>query len=769
VTFRTTQWRTQKDSAFIAESFQPDQDQMSWVGKVRQVALLGICFVAASTMLAQGVDIRGIVSDSATGFRLTSANVFISGSAIGAVTNASGFYLIPAVPRGTIELTASCIGFQRQTRSLRVGGSEPITVNFRLTAKDVEAAEVVVQERRLTDTSTVSGSVYSLQVQEIRSVPGPAQGDIFHSISILPGVVSTADVSSKFYVRGGASDQNLILFDGMRIYNPYHAFGIFSVFDPEIAKSVDMYTGAFPAGYWGKLSSVLDIKARSGNGSRFSGSINLNSISSRLRLEGPLGEDNSFIVSGQKSLFNSALGSFVKNPPPASFYDLFLKASFGGPTGMFSIRGFVSGDDVKSDNPDEPDYFWQDQAFAASGSVLLSDRIYLEATLRGSRSEIRRDAKSSNVILPAQSILSEFALRTEFIVYTQSQSSWVGGFETSLPETEFNFKTRGGIQREESSMHPDFEIWLRWEKRFNRFRTSAGVQTDIPLLFDRGPSLQTIQPRISLMYEITPQLRAKTSFGVYTQNYVGITNEDDVISLFDGWVYLPNNLRPEEARHYVIGLEGELPFAAMASVQYYFKDYRSIALYNREKVYPTDPEYVAGTGQSYGIESLIRFASTPVDLYLAYTLAWTSVSSNGFTYSPRYDRRHSINLMAIFHPLRSVDVSLRWEFGSGYPFTQNAGDYDRLTFPNIGGDDYYLETGEGYTTLGPKNAARLPAYHRLDMSATYRFSIGPVNGNAGFVLINVYDRKNPFYVDRKTGQVTYMISFYPSATITLEM
>jgi hypothetical protein len=575
-------------------------------------------------------------------------------------------------------------------------------------------------------------------------------------------------VSSKFYVRGGASDQNLILFDGMRIYNPYHAFGIFSVFDPDIVKSVDMYTGAFPPGYWGKLSSVLDIKTRTGNASRIAGSANLNFLSARARLEGPLGQDNSFIVSAQKSLFNGTLSSFVKDPPPVSFYDVSLKTSFGSPTGQLSIRGFVSGDDVTSPNPNEPDHFWQSQAFAASVSSLLTDRIYIEATVSGSHSEIRRDAKASNVIFPASSVVDDFGLRAEFIFYTDAQDLWFGGFESSLPESNFEFKKRGDIQRQEASKHPDFEFWLRREQKFGRLKYNIGVQTDIPLLFDRGPRLQSIQPRINLVYDFAQGWRAKASYGVFTQNFIAITNEDDVISLVDGWVYLPDNLRPEEAHHYVAGMETEINPSTVASVQYYHKSYRSLALYNQEKVYPTDPDYIAGTGTSHGIESLLRFASSPVDLYLAYTLAWASVSSNGFSYSPRYDRRHSINLMAIFHPVRSVEVSLRWEFGSGYPFTQNAGNYDRLTFPNVGRDDYYLETGTGYTILGSKNAARLPPYHRLDASATHHFSLGPFNGTAGIFIINVYDRKNPFYIDRKTGQVVNMISFYPTAAVTID-
>jgi hypothetical protein len=218
----------------------------------------------------------------------------------------------------------------------------------------------------------------------------------------------------------------------------------------------------------------------------------------------------------------------------------------------------------------------------------------------------------------------------------------------------------------------------------------------------------------------------------------------------------------------VVGLESDLSQSAVASLQFYDKEFRSVALYNREKVYPSDPDYVSGTGRSYGLETLLRFASTALDLYGSYALSWATVTANGFSYAPRYDRRHSVNLLGVWHAFHTLDLSLRWEFGSGYPFTQNTGVYDRLAFPAIDGGEWYLETGSPYITLGPKNAARLPAYHRLDASASYRFSLDPVRVTAGVYVINVYDNANLLYVDRKTGEVQNMIPFYPSASIRVE-
>lgn len=168
------------------------------------------------------------------------------------------------------------------------------------------------------------------------------------------------------------------------------------------------------------------------------------------------------------------------------------------------------------------------------------------------------------------------------------------------------------------------------------------------------------------------------------------------------------------------------------------------------------------------MEALVRYGIPLVDLYAAYTLGWTIVNANGFEYPPRHDRRHTLNLLSVLHMTRDIDFTLRWEFGSGFPFTQTIGYYDRLTLDDVFDGGYAEETGEPYSILGQKNAARLPTYHRLDLSLSYRFLLGPLKGTAGMHVINVYNRKNLFYFDRKTGQRTNMLSFFPSATLNLE-
>ena len=256
--------------------------------------------------------------------------------------------------------------------------------------------------------------------------------------------------------------------------------------------------------------------------------------------------------------------------------------------------------------------------------------------------------------------------------------------------------------------------------------------------------------------------------GLFSQRSITVNNEDDVRPIFDAWIKVPENIPPERAVHVVGGIDGNVIEMTSLSLQSYYKNYSSLVAYNRDKIDKSDPDYILGTGKSYGAELLLRSKVALVDFYASYALSWTTVNNHGFEYYPRYDRRHHVNLLAATHPFEGFDVTVRWEFGSGFPFTQSVGYYDRLMLGNLLTDPFELETGRPYIVLGKKNAGRLPAYHRLDVSIQYRFMFLGIRGTLGGQIINVYDNRNVFYFDRKTGQYTEMLRFFPSATLTLE-
>jgi hypothetical protein len=736
---------------------------------VHTLLILLICLIAFVAN-GQTADIRGIVSDSSTGERIPYANVVIVGTNKGAATNTSGFYLIPSVLPGSYEIAASAVGYQRMTKTILVPAQGSLTVNFPLIPQPVELGEVVVSEQARREVREIGTSVHIMTQQEMRLVPTTVQQDIFRSIQILPGVVTSSDVSSHFYVRGGAADQNLILLDGIRIYNPYHAMGIFSIFDSDIINTTEVYTGAFPAGYGGRLSSVVNLTTRDGTSSGVSARSNINFLSSKIQVDGSGWEHLRWIFSGRKSLFSDTFRRFFQQSVPIKFYDAFGKLTYIGDEShtRFSVISFLSGDELRSSKGTDPDYVWNNAAVGGTLTTLFGDRLFVNTMVSYTAFETRRDPKESDIIPPASTGVREFSLRSDMTVYTTGEDLFFLGFDFSFPALHYSFVNTNGVARTLSTTSPELSAWGRWQTSIAAARLDAGVHADLSSLSRGSLSVALFQPRLHLSYPILPSWKVKLSYGRFTQYVITINNEDDLISIFDAWVGIPRNLNPQQANHYVVGLEGNLMPELSANIQAYYKSYPSLVIYNREKLTDHDPDYLNATGTAYGAEVMARFGVRWLDAYVAYTLGWSTLTQGSFTYPPRYDRRHTLKLLTTVRPATNLDVTLRWDFGSGFPYTPTIGFYDRLRMHEVFTRGYAGEIGVPYVRLGEKNATRLPVYHRLDASVNYRLKLGPVQGAFGVHIINAYDRRNIFYFDRKTGQRVDMLRFYPTATFQLE-
>lgn len=734
--------------------------------------IVACCCIAANYPTAgygQKSDIRGIVSDSLTGQRLPFANVTVVGTGRGASANVNGFYLIPNLPPGDYEVAATVMGYRQQVKRALVVVGRALDLNFQLASKPVEGKEVLVTAARKREITEINTSVHVLERSELKAAPVLTQEDVFQSLKILPGIISTSDVSSKFYVRGGAGDQNLVLFDGMKIYNPFHAFGIFSVFDPDIIQNVEMYTGAFPAGYGGRLSSVVNMTTRDGRADKVAGSANLNLLSSKILLEGPGYEGSSWMINGRKSLFSETFKRIVNQDLPVSFYDMVVKFTHQFRQGTKVDFDFLSsGDRLSFNNPDEPDYAWRGNTFGLMASDLIGNRLFVNLVVYNSVYNAERIAKSSSVITPTSTTVKEAGIRVVANYYTDAQDLFFFGFEFSFPTLQYKLINNAGSNVDNFGSFADATTWMRYQAKYDRLQVDAGVHLDVGSILQNEQGLEAVQPRLNLSYLLFGTWRGKLSLGTFSQRVVTVSNEDDVISIFDPWIKIPANLQPEQSIHEVLGLAGNLSEPVFLDVQAYHKSYNRLVVYNRDKIDATEPDYITGTGRSYGVEMMLRCGFPFADLYAAYSVGWTTLRNGSTEYYPRHDRRHHINLMATTHPDENVDITARWEFGSGFPFTQSVGFYDRLRFLNAVPGPFEREAGEAYLALGEKNAARLPTYHRLDLSVAYRLALpGGIRATLGGQLINVYDSKNILYFDRRTGQRVNMLRFFPSATLTV--
>lgn len=746
--------------------------QIMHIVKPRLNPLLTLLFFPAF-LFAQGVDIRGTVADSVSGEKIPYANVMVVGTSRGAASNLQGFYLIANVPPGRYQISASTVGHQVSIKSVEVRMGNPMIVNFELAPKDVQMSEVMVTGAAKRELSEIQTSVHILEQRDMKAVPVAAQEDVFRSIEILPGIVSTSDVSSQFYVRGGAGDQNLILLDGMNIYNPYHAFGIFSIFDSDVLKTTDVYTGAYPAEYGGRLSSVVNMTTLDGGAKSISGHANINFLSGKVQLDGPLpvsiGSPITWLVSVRKSLFSETFTKFLNKDLPLSFFDGFAKVTFrpGETEAKYGFEIFSSGDDLKSTNPTEPDYSWRTSALGFTASGLIGDRAFVTAAMFMNRYVAERDAKQSNDIASESTSVYEPGMRVNATIHTDSDDLFFLGLQLNFPMLDYSTTNNFGVAIDETSHLAEGTAWVKYQTAPSRLQADLGLCLDVGSLMTRTAGIEIIQPRVSLSYGLWDTWKAKAAVGRFTQNMITVNNEDDLISIFNAWIEVPEGQKSETSDHYVLGLEGNVLPTLSTNFQTYYKTYGRLLLYNQDKIDAYQPDYITGTGKAYGLESLIRYGSDLADLYVAYTLGWTTVTSNGITYCPRYDRRHTLNLLSVIHAATKFDVSLRWSLGSGLPFTETVGFYDRLHLTNLLRGSYLGETGESYVMLGSRNARRLPTFHQLDASATYRFVLEPIRGTVGVNIVNVYNQKNIFYVDRKTSQQVNMLPFFPTATLNI--
>ena len=725
--------------------------------------------VCLNSLTAQTTDVYGVVTDSLTKQRIPFTNISVIGTSRGAAANNLGFYFIPKLPPGTYELAASSIGYIKAARSVVIREGKSVELNFDLQPIPVQEEEVLVTApRKRLEIETKTTSVHVLDKQDLKLVPVAGQQDLLQSLKILPGIVSTSDVSSRFYVRGGAGDQNLFMFDGIRIYYPFHALGIYSVFSPEVVDNVEVYTGAFPPGFGGKLSSVVNITARDGRADRIASRANVNFLSSEFEIEGPAISKSSFVINARKSISSRTFGTIVGQDVPLSFYDATAKLSTQpGGVQKFDITFLTSGDILSSRNPAEPDYSWRTNGFALSGSGLPSARMFVNWLVYVSSYTASRSESVSGNVTAASTSVKEQGLRANATIYTGPQDLYYFGFDFSFPTLGYSFVNRLGVSQNIPSSLLEVSSWARYSTAIGPLTIDGGLHIEIGSLFDGGDALREIQPRVNASYLVAGTWRAKASYGRFSQRMLTVGNEDDVISIFDAWIRVPREMKPQQADHYVLGLSGSLTEQASMNFETYYKRYNSLVVYNRDKIDASDPDYIKGDGDSYGAELTLRSHSQFVDLYGVYSLSWAKINNGGFVYYPRYDRRHHINMMAIGHPARGLTTTVKWEFGSGFPFSQTVGYFDRLTLDNALPGQFETETGSPYIMLGPKNAARLPAYHRMDVSVSYNFQVIGLDVNVGADLLNVYNNKNIFYFDRRTGQRVNMLSFYPSATLTI--
>ncbi|MCR4825589.1 MAG: TonB-dependent receptor [Bacteroidales bacterium] len=752
---------------------------MIWKKYVFVVLLSLFCIFAN----AQHSVIKGFTYDESTGESLPYCTILLMGTSYGALSDVSGAFLINKIPAGTYTVKVSLLGYVDLFDTVELSGNNTITKRYSISpnSQTLDAVQIVGENtRKEQETRT---SVISVTPKDMSKMPAiGGQPDFAQYLQVLPGIISTGDQGGQLYVRGGTPVQNMLLMDGVILYNPFHSIGIFSVFDMDIMSSADVYTGGFGAEFGGRISSVMDIKTRDGNKKRLSGKVDVNNIGGQLLLEGPLlklKEDRktsiSFILSGKGSFLDKASKAFypyVDNPDglPYNFWDLYGKITLATKNGTrWNIFGFNYDDRVNYSSV--ANYGWNNWGIGSNFLIVPGDA---PTTIEGSLAYSKYSSELQDVNFdPRRSSMDGFTFNLGFNYYLGNSLLKVG-VDVVGYNTNYEYYTIYHAQRTIEDHTTDLSIFAKY--KYN-FRNKLLIEPSFRLQYYYSLGEVSPEPRLALKYNILPNLRLKLAAGMYSQNLVSVTSDRDVVSLFNGFLssplesdLLPNTLinedteikgRLQKSQHAILGLEYDPITPLSINIEGYFKNFSQLISANRYKMVDSDHEFIWEKGQAYGGDLSVKYEQKGVYLWFVYSLGWVKRNDGKVSYFPHFDRRHNINIVASysFGKRRSWEINCRWNFGTGFPFTQTQAYYPHYDPTHIN-DDYVTANEDVYFMLAELNQARLPSYHRLDLGAKKKFFLGPRHTlELYFSMTNVYNYKNVFYVNRTTNDVVYQLPF----------
>ena len=714
--------------------------------------------------------LRGIVRDSVTAEVLPYANIYIKEINAGASTDSRGFFIIPSIPANRkYTIIVTYVGYSPETVTASILENKITQVNIYLSKSAIELGNVIVSGKSRNE---VDVTAQKIPIRDIENMTYGVETDVMRSIQLQPGVQSAGDVSAKYYVRGGASNENLVLLNETPIYNPFHALGIFSVIDPDMINSVEFYKGGFGARYGGRLSSVMDIITKDGNRNNFGATAAVSQLTVKSALEGPI-PDGSFIITGRKSYSNEILKKFTNNKSiPIDFYDASFKVNYSNPEFLpiskFTFFGFTSNDKIDYKDKLHANFNWSNSNLGFNWfTATQNSPLFAELTLYYSKFSGGEIPITSNDRYIKNEV-EDLTFKTDFNYVLNDRNEYYGGVTINFIKTGLLLRNTTGKLKNVGSEGTLFGGYGGFKLlSVNRFKADFGSRLNV-LKLAEAPSL-FFEPRLNLTYGLLPTLNLKAAWGIYQQELVTISDEDEVLALFEPWIITPEYLKTSNAIHYIGGFDYFLTERLKINVEAYYKIMHDLAVLNDNVIYPTDPQLINASGESHGAEVTMNYKNSWINAQLSYSYSWTTKKVRDIVYHPRYDSRNNVKIFINCELGDNWRAGISWNYNSGMPYTQLLGYYNKYNPSDILIPSSLLTSYAYFPILAARNAAHLPDYHRLDINLSKKFRLWIMNVNVDLSVINVYDRKNFFYFDTQTGERVNMLPFLPSIDIKVEL
>ena len=749
--------------------------------------LLAAFAVTAGSAVGQSAQLRGFVTDEADGQPLPSANVAIRPLAdpdvlLGAATDLDGFYAVVGLDPGRYAIRVSLLGYQAYEDTLLLeAGTRQLDVELGAGEETLGAA--TVQGDRASGSATVTAGVQRIRPADIRNVPAPdVTGDLVNYLVSLPGIVTSGDRGGQLFIRGGEPSQNLVLLDGMPVFQPFHVLGFYSAFPTDLLSSADVYAGGYDARFGGQLSSVLDVTSRNGNLREVSATGSIAPFVSSLSLEAPLIPDKlSVLASGRKSVVDQIADQYISAPLPFDFADAFGKIYFvPSKNSRFSLTGLYTTDrgaigEVDSERPDEVRYSNRGGSFRY---LLLPAEQPLLAEIQFSYSELATELGPSPEALDTDSERDRQIRRADLSRFnTEVNLTYLLGigdlrFGAFIKTTNVSSQLNGlfqGVTLEQNHV-TEAGFYFQPEFTFGGLLLSPGIRTtSSPHL---GQSF--FEPRFRGEFETGPH-KLSVAGGLYNQPIVGVSDRRDATSVFTAYTVAPDQQTPE-ALHLLGGYRLQPTSFIDMSIEGFYKDLKNLSVSEFTAVPRLTTSLEPADGEAYGMDLRAEARPGKATFSATYGLSfveYTTVSDRNrvlygdpvLTFRPGHDRRHQVTLVAS-GPAFGVDLSARWQFGSGLPYSRALG-FDVFLQPTSR-PDLFNDPGQARVLYERPFNGILPTYSRLDLSADRTFDVGPAKLTAQVGVINAYDRRNLFAFDIFTLRRSDQLPIIPTFGFKLE-
>ncbi|MFN4984741.1 MAG: TonB-dependent receptor [Ignavibacteria bacterium] len=717
-----------------------------------------LSYVSSQALQSSAASVNGFVEDSITKETLVGATAKIKGTKFGAYTNKSGYFTIGSIPAGSYTLVVSAVGYQTREVQLTFQAGKPQKLRVQLQQAITKGDAVVVTAEREEDKRQISISRVNIPMEQLSQIRIGGEADVFRALQMLPGVLTSSQISSGLFIRGGSPDQNLVLLDGMTVYNPTHLFGFISAFNNDAIKDVDLVKGGFPAEFGGRMSAVLNITQKDGNRDHVEGLVGLGLISSRFSLQGPMG-NGSFFVGGRRTYLDLVTGLFPEDPqsplPSFNFYDVNVKLTQNlGDDDKVSASGFLTRDNLTFSQPGL-DFGVRigNRATAARWSHVYSPELFSIVNVSASRYDNGFTGDNSGLKFDVNNSIIDYTIKSEFEWFTAENFTVKSGYEGSIYNftyTQIFEQSLAGNDKQVDTN--ELNIWDNVHAAFAQFNWNVtdllSLQGGLRANYWTKSDRMLFDPRLAARWQVLDGVAVKAAWGVYHQ-YLRLASSPD-FSFFDTWLPTDQSAPTGRAEHYIAAVETKPWEGYDLNVDVYYKTLQNINELqqgNRRSIAVSDIFYF-GNGHTYGAEVFLQKKTGRLTGWIGYALGYVFSQfdsvNQGREFRPKFDRRHDLKITALYN------LNEKWEIGASFMF-QSGQSYTGAT-STLGGRMPGWDGGIVMINPSQRWGLRLPNSHQLNLNVNYNTTLFDLPCRLFLDVYNVYSRRDIWFRFYRTNE-----------------